>query len=788
MSKSIIPNAPTSNVQEKTGLTVRPRQLLPGVNIHQSPPLPPPTDASLAGSVLPPSDPVKKVIQAIKEAKPLRGNQEKIYAKIRAQQTARISSVGQKVAGEKGYFAQLGQLKGEMPKVQFESIRPQLVQQDIDELFNRIEGTSKLYPLEKVTAKSALAKLLGAEGGHVPTQSELLLLKDVFPPEFVDEILKKRPFSQKLMSLGVEVLNLPRAIMATMDLSAPLRQGVFFIGRPKQWVPAFKDMFKYAFSEKAYQGLMDDIVKRPTYQLMRQSKLAITDINSFDLQSREEQFMSNLVEKIPGFGRIARASNRAYSGFLNKLRADVFDDLVTKAKQLGVGDDVTVDSIARFINSATGRGSIGVLNKATPVLNGIFFSPRLMMSRINLLNPQYYISLEPFARKEAIKSLLSFGAVAGTIITLAKLGGLDIGTDPRSADFGKIKSGNTRYDPWGGFQQYIVALYRLVSGEMVSSTTGREFTLGEGYKPTTRLDIAFRLLQSKTSPVASFIVTLFKEQNFAGDPVNVPAEVIDRFIPMLVADITEATQEKGAVGGLLASPAIFGVGSQTYTDQIPFKSKTTSGEDKIDWRAAPSAGEQIWNKITGKEISQIPKEEWPSLQEERKQGILRDIQLTKIKSEVLQTGEPQTLGETLIYLDNGVVRTKKINNPEDAPEIQEKLRIKSRFDVDESFRTQAQSIYDKIQSFKGTKGWTNAEKTVAQKFIDSLSEEEYETYQEYKKWKSTQGAFNTKKVRDLLYPNPAEAVIFIRSLPEQEAKRIIELLDDAEYAQYEKGK
>lgn len=618
-------------------------------------------------------DPVQKIINALKEAKPLRNQQEALYSAERSKRVARVAAMGEKVSGEQGYFAQLGQLKGELPKVEFESIRQQIGQPDIDGLFNKIEQTRILTPFEKVSAKAGLAKLLGAEGGSVPTNSELKLLNDVFPPEFVQSVLDKRPLMQKLFSLGAEALNLPRAMMATADLSAPLRQGVFLIGRPKTWIPAFKDMFKYAFSEDAYKGLTENIQARPTYKLMRENKLALTDMGP-NLLSREEAFMSGLAEKIPIFGRLAKGSNRAYSGFLNKLRADTFDDLYRAAKEQDLVTDnpKLVSDIAKFVNSATGRGDLGALSKASVVLNSAFFSPRLLASRINLLNPAYYVKLDPFVRKEALKSLFTFAGTGMTILGLAKLGGASVGTDPRSADFGKIKVGDTRYDIWGGFQQYLVLASRLLTGEMVSSTTGKEIQLGEGYKPTTRFDIIQRFLESKEAPVLSFITALLKGQTSVGEKFNLPVEVVDRFIPMMAQDMYDLFRERGPQGIAMAIPGAFGVGSQTYTDQIPMAGKTASGRPNVQWRQAPGLGEAILNKVTGKELSNIPQEQWGPLVEEKKAKTMQTIDVNKAKAQVLATGEPQTVGDKYIYLDNGIVKTKKTTTK--APSVK-KVRV-----------------------------------------------------------------------------------------------------------------
>ena len=363
-----------------------------------------------------------------------------------------------------------------------------------------------------------------------------------------------------------EVFNIPRAIMASADMSAPLRQGVFLLNHPKQFIPAFGKMFKYAFSEKAYQGLLDDIRARPTYDLMQRGGLSITSHGKL-LSGREEAFMSNFAEKIPGLGRIIKGSNRAYSGFLDKLRADTFDSLVNSFEsQGGKVEGKLLKDLAGFINNATGRGKLpGGLEKMSSALNSVFFSPKLIASRVNLMNPVYYNQLNPMVRKEALKSLLTFGGVVGTTLGLASAGGAEVGLDPRSADFGKIKVGNTRFDIMGGFQQYMRLITQMTTGQHVNSTTGVISTVGEGYKPLNRAGIAGRFLRSKLAPSPSLGLTLLSGEGFGGRELDVPKEVMSRFIPLVLQDIQEITEEQGMAKGVgMTIPGMFGVGVQTY--------------------------------------------------------------------------------------------------------------------------------------------------------------------------------------------------------------------------------
>jgi hypothetical protein len=534
---------------------------------------------------VPQQDAVEQLIKALDEAQPIRNAQEKAYTQARAERIAKVQEVRKTTSGEQGFYQELGQLKGELPKVEFESLRGKVTQDNIDSLFNMVRDHPDLDNFEKIGARNGLVKMFAAPGGVVPTESELKLLSRVFPQPVIDSLLTKKPLLSKIGNGIIEALNVPRSIMSSFDMSAPFRQGIFLVGKKEFW-KSFNSMFKQFGSEKAFKALQEDIAARPTFPLMKESKLALMDMDQF-LTTREEKFMSSWAEKIPVAGRMVRASGRAYTGFLNKVRADVFDDLLKKAELAGNPlSEKGINDLSKFINSATGRGSIKELDKASTILNTLLFSPRLMMSRLNLLNPQYYATLDPFVRKEAIKSLLTFGSIALTVTGLASAGGAKVVTDPRNADFMKIKVGDTRFDVLGGFQQYIRLASQLISGKIISSTSGKTLTLGEGYKPITRLGILARFFQSKENPVASFITEFLQGQDLLGNKFDLSEAVISRFIPLILQDMFETMQADGLGKALgVALPAFFGIGAQTYSDKKnpASKSKKTSGPNPLNF-------------------------------------------------------------------------------------------------------------------------------------------------------------------------------------------------------------
>jgi hypothetical protein len=511
-------------------------------------------------------DPEEKLVRALSDAKPASAETRRLYKEARKANAAKLASLQQEGGGVAGFYKQLGALKGSLPKAEYESIAKHFTEDDANTLVNRINFNNHLEPHEKVKAQEALLKLLGAEGAKIPTPGEIRLLSEIFSSDFIKSLMEHRTLATKIWDGIKDSANLMRTLMSTFDLSAPFRQGVFMVGRKQFWT-SFVKMFHLFGSEKAYQALREEIRSRPTYKLMKEGNLAVKDTNF--IENREENFMSHWIEKVPVIGHIVRASDRAYTGFLHKVRADVFDDLIRKGEDVGINwhdDTKSLKQLANYINAATGRGSLGKFEQSAPILNAVFFSPRLITSRLKLMNPLTYTDprLNPFVRKEAVKDLVKFAGIATTVLALAKAGGAQVSMDPRSADFAKIKVGNVRLDVLGGFQQFFRTAYLINPfNHTYVDGKGEEQPFGK-YGGKTKKDILERFMESKLSPPVSLVKDYLDGKDATGQPFTVKGELATRYYSLFIQDFIDATKDSGAKGAALATPGVFGVGVQTY--------------------------------------------------------------------------------------------------------------------------------------------------------------------------------------------------------------------------------
>lgn len=540
---------------------------------------PPPEEPPTGGGPVPPGeDPVAKITKALQDAAPLRKTQDEMMAQARSQRVAAMSDINKTTSGEDRFLQKMGALKGELPKASFESIRSQFSDEDISHLFDMIHDHPALTEFDKINASVGLGKLLNKDVGAIPAPRELSLLSKVFPSDMIKAAVKNRSTGSNIFEGVKSIATLPRTLMSSIDLSAPLRQGVFFSTR-KEFYPAFGNMFKYFGSQKAFDGLQDSIESSPTYPLMQEAGLDLTfPARKYgdnggpaldDVASREEAFSSPLAERIPILGRGVKMSERAYVGFINKLRADSFNTIAKQMAESGISfesNPKALKDLGSFINTATGRGNLGkTLNNAAPLLSSIFYAPRLIASRINLMNPLYYLSLHPAVRAEAVKSLVGFTAAAITVLSLAKMAGAKVEEDPRSSDWAKIRVGDTRFDILGGAQQYIRFGAEMASNQS-KAIDGPVKTLGAKYGDPTRLDVAGHFLVNKAAPIPSALADWMRGmKDSAGQPVTPTSMVGSRFIPLFLQDYNDAVKQYGIKeGSLVAVPGLFGVGLQTF--------------------------------------------------------------------------------------------------------------------------------------------------------------------------------------------------------------------------------
>lgn len=377
------------------------------------------------------------------------------------------------------------------------------------------------------------------------------------------EAMKPRGFWKKA---GVEVssvVNLSRAIL-TLDFPL-LRQGMLMIGRPRHVASAFTPMLRAFASAPKAHAINQEILNRPNAYKYDRSGLYIAPSDG-SLSQMEEAFMSRWVKKVP----IAAGANRAYITFLNKLRADVFDAMVETLPPTKEATQEEMTQIARYINVATGRGSLAQLENAAVGLNTIFFAPRFVASRFQYLLGTPLMQSRGRARTmiatEYARTLIGIHLV----LALGALAGGEIEDDPRSTDFLKIKFGNTRLDPLAGLSQVTRLIARTVSGEKKTAEGEIVPIRGEDvpYGGETVASNIGNFFRSKFAPVTGAIFDSLTGENIIGEPVTPLGATARLFTPIGVEDIIGAIEEHGiAKGTALGIVSFFGMGMQNYEER-----------------------------------------------------------------------------------------------------------------------------------------------------------------------------------------------------------------------------
>jgi hypothetical protein len=385
------------------------------------------------------------------------------------------------------------------------------------------------------------------------------------------------PLWKRAVSNVTAAVQLPKA-KAGFDLSATARQGLAqTLAHPTYFKDAFTNQIKAFASEDAFNAFRAEIMGRADFEQMKDAGLFLSSTGP----EAEEVFASKLAQKIPG----VRASDRAYSAALDSIRTQAWDSYVSSLPEHLRDNPDTLRAVAELVNISTGRGVVPILDrsalgrKIVNALNVPFFSPRNTASKFNLISPSRIVKnmIDPATRpvawlqfRDAARGL----TVLGTTIGLAHFAGADVGIDPRSSDFGKLRVGHAVYDLTGGESfsvRYLVSMARAF----------RDMESGKRLKPReTPSALTLHYLRSQLQPASAAAVDLATGKTFEGEPVTKGTIAADLIVPFVVADaykgwvdaggstltdVGEGKEFKSAVGGASrALPSVVGVGTNFY--------------------------------------------------------------------------------------------------------------------------------------------------------------------------------------------------------------------------------
>jgi len=419
-----------------------------------------------------------------------------------------------------------------------------------------------------------------------------------------------------------QVAGIAKSLKATLDVSGFGRQGFTAMIRfPATWgknvVKSFGDIWqtlkKSTTDDSVMNAIKAEIYARENSRnnLYKRMKLAIG--------TGEEAYPSSMPEKIPVLGRMFKASEVAYTGFLMRLRADLADAYLEMAKEGGIDlqSEEELKGIGNLVNSMTGRASLGRFEGVSEAWNVLFFAPKNLVGKFHTLTSHALDSqATSFSRKEAAKNLIrTIGVVAAVLASIKALWPDAVEEDPRSSDFGKVRIGDSRFDITGGLGSLFTLASRIAMQSSKSSTSGNVMELGTKYGQTSPMEVFWKFTENKFSPFMQYVKNEANRSDFSGKPLTLKGRLSDSFVPLPIANAMEALKNPNSAPVLLVMLAdAFGFGANTYSDdsalgQLLIKRQETLKQIReIENAADGSVKFTNWDTTTSKELQAFREE------------------------------------------------------------------------------------------------------------------------------------------------------------------------------------
>ena len=464
---------------------------------------------------------------------------------------------------------------------------------------NKAKVTANIEELSKLTPRQGLEWMQDASkndkrldyGRKVVAVDNYVTKLKLEAGELTAEDFFKAPIATTMRGIDA-TLKASKATRASMDNSALLNQGFPILANYKTagaWAKNALASFKAMADTFGGKAVMDevraDVVSRPSYLngLYKDQGLAINVL--------EEEFPTSLPAKldlkvklagkkrtIVPLGTLYKATEVAFNSFQLKNRVDAFDIFVGMAENSG--KDITRGSqdiigLGKFVNALTGRGRLGKLEPVANIINAPFFSLRRQASIVESLFGYQLGKQSKFTRQQGAMASSQQILFIATVLGIAGALGAEIEKDPNSANFGKIKIGDTRFDVSQGRSSYVTLASRLLTKKFKSSTTGKVTQLNTGkFGGKTTTDLLVDFIQNKFSPaLGAFIAILNGKERFTGKDPTVTGTIKNLYVPLSFESYKETSDNPNSANLMaVALGDFFGMNSNTYSkyeQQIP---------------------------------------------------------------------------------------------------------------------------------------------------------------------------------------------------------------------------
>ncbi len=512
--------------------------------------------------------------------------------------------------------------------------------------------------------------------GKPPTPEELEYGKArVAFAEYIDHLkasakkltwqeFKKNPVKISLESLK-HIPGMTKSLKATLDNSGLFNQNMpVLMTHPTIWarnaLKSFQDIARTIGGKNMYDELSADIVSRPYYEdMVNKDHVAVGVI--------EEAFPdSKILEKIPFFGsKLHKAADVAFTGLAYRNRADLYG-LLTEAAKKGGNEVTTGLGIDKVVNSLTGRGNLGGLERAGNTVNVLLFAPRFVKSHLDVLTMNAFDSgISPFARKQAALNLMKIiGSISAVTVAANAIRPGSVETDPRSTDFMKIKVGDTRFNFTGGLGSIVTLAARLspllVGQESYTKNPeGKLMPINSGkYGSQTGWDVLLNFMSGKLAPVAGVARDLFRGQDFSGNRITLGNELQNLTVPLPITNVQEFLNDPksaNVIAGELADA--LGIFTNTYSNDPDLrKVKNTllrADKEKLSGQARSNFFNSLDKALENKAITPSQAEQYkeqfidfqktakiPDKETSKKGSLTRRTLSRRMGRTILKRGEP----------------------------------------------------------------------------------------------------------------------------------------------------